>query len=406
MTTVIKKKFNITKFKQRHIALKILYFGWDYDGLADQANSDNTIEHHLIKALIKTCLIESREKAKFNRCGRTDKGVSSYGQVVDLIVRSNLVDETNTLGLFAPDNYSGPGTLDDTVKKPLEELRYCDMLNGVLPNHIRAIAWAPVKQEFSSRFSCQSRSYSYVFPRGNLCIEAMEMASRYLVGSHDFRNLCSFDLKNGVINHVRTVYSTSIKPIETNDSQYSFYEFVIVGRGFLYHQIRCIMTILFLVARKQEPPEVVQDLLDLNKCPAKPKYCPASPIPLSLFDCCYRSEDLQEWHYSPKTLNDTYKRLKHLWLLYKTKSVMIERVLFDIEFKMDVHPYEQSHEVSAQDSRSEWKDFGLDHDNMSDSKYIPLMRRQREDSLEKKLESLDGKAKKLKRDIPNKSNNQ
>uniref|UniRef100_A0A6G1SAV4 tRNA pseudouridine(38/39) synthase n=1 Tax=Aceria tosichella TaxID=561515 RepID=A0A6G1SAV4_9ACAR len=411
MNETTKKKFDLTKFKQRHIALKILYFGWDYDGLADQANSENTVEYHIITALIKTCLIESRQKSKFNRCGRTDKGVSSYGQVIDLNVRSNLIDETQTLGLFTPDDYTGPTAYaDGTMKPPPDELKYVDMLNGVLPTDIRVIAWAPVGQEFSSRFSCQSRSYSYVFPKGDLCIESMKVASKYLIGSHDFRNLCSFDLKNGVTNHVRTIYSTSIRPVggaPSTDSQYSFYEFIIVGRGFLYHQIRCIMTILFLVARKREVPEVVRDMLDINKCPARPKYCPASPLPLSLFDCEYSVEDLKEWQYNPKTLSNVYKRLKQLWLVYKTKTVMIERALFGIEAKLDVcDPAERQEDNVLHNSKSDWKDFGLEHDSMSDSKYIPIMRRQREDSLEKKLETMNSKPKKLKRDLQDEANNQ
>jgi tRNA pseudouridine38/39 synthase len=406
MKVETKKIFDFTRHKQRHVALKILYFGWDYDGLADQANSDNTIEHHLITALIKSCLIESRQKSKFNRCGRTDKGVSSFGQVIDLNVRSNLIDETRTLGLFTPDGYKGLTQLPSDTNKSREELRYVDMLNGLLPDHIRVIAWAPVRQDFSSRFNCQGRSYSYVFPKGDLCIKSMEDASKHLIGSHDFRNLCSFDLKNGVINHVRTIYSTSIRPIgrdQSIDDQYRFYEIIIAGRGFLYHQIRCIMTILFLVGRKREHPDVVRDMLDTTKCPAKPKYCPSSPLPLSLFDCKYLPEDLQQWEYNPKTLLDLYKQLKKLWLRYKTKTVMIERVLFDVESQLEIRDSAErgDEEVPLSFSRSNWKDFGLEHDNMSDSKYIPIMKRQREDSLEKKLESIDSKTKKLRCDSLN-----
>jgi tRNA pseudouridine38/39 synthase len=403
MSNPTKKKFDFTKFKQRHIALKILYFGWDYDGLADQTNSVNTIEHHLITALIKTCLIESRQKSKFNRCGRTDKGVSSYGQVVDLNVRSNLTDEAQTLGLFTPDDYSGPNPTGHEATSQQEELSYVDMINGLLPTHIRAIAWAPVRQDFSSRFSCQSRSYSYVFPLGDLCLESMQSASKYLIGTKDFRNLCSFDLKNGVTNHVRTIYSVSIGPAMSktfSDNQYSFYELIIVGKGFLYHQIRCIMTILFLVARKKEHPEVVRDMLDITRCPARPRYCPASPLPLGLFNCKYLPEDLKEWQYNLKTLSNVFKQLKKLWWTYKTKTVMIERALFDIEQKLDLCEMNDGKEGSlSTESRMNWKDFGLEHDNMSDTKYTPLLERPCEDSLERKLEIMESKAKKLKCDI-------
>lgn len=395
MSTKIRKQFEFSKFKQRHVALKLLYFGWDYDGLVEQANSPNTIEYHLINALIKACLIESRQKSRFNRCGRTDKGVSSFGQVVDLNIRSNLVDESDhqNVGLFTPHNYTGSGNSQSNV----DEINYVDILNRLLPDHIKVIAWAPASKTFSSRFSCKSRSYSYIFPKGDLCIVSMETAIKYLIGQHDFRNLCSYDLKNGVVNHVRTILATSIKPLTVSpcqdalssrtDNQYSYYEIVIVGQAFLYHQIRCIMTILFLVGRKQEPPELVRDLLDLNKCPARPKYCRASSLPLSLFDCRYEPGDLPlGWVYDQGTLFNVYRQLKQLWLGYKTKALMIERVLLDVESSFK--PTDDQHDKL---NLTSWKDFGLEHDNMSDTKYIPMLKRPREESLEAKIEQIKAK---------------
>lgn len=55
--------------------------GWDYQGFAAQEDTTETIEHHLFKALVKCCLIENRQTSNYHRCGRTDKGVSSFGQV-------------------------------------------------------------------------------------------------------------------------------------------------------------------------------------------------------------------------------------------------------------------------------------------------------------------------------------
>lgn len=39
------------------------------------------------------------------------------------------------------------------------EMDYCGMLNKVLPPDIRALAWAPVTEGFSARFSCSDRTY-------------------------------------------------------------------------------------------------------------------------------------------------------------------------------------------------------------------------------------------------------
>lgn len=38
------KEMDWTKWSQRHVALKFGYLGWDYAGLAAQAETENTIE--------------------------------------------------------------------------------------------------------------------------------------------------------------------------------------------------------------------------------------------------------------------------------------------------------------------------------------------------------------------------
>lgn len=380
-----KRLFDFTKYKKRYIALKIVYFGWDYNGLAQQQDDQNTVEFHIFEALTKTCLIESRDKCCYNRCGRTDKGVSSSGQVINLSVRSNMLDEESNIGLFTPENYTPAPVKNKSQDK---ELDYVGMLNRVLPENIKVIAWAPVRKEFSSRFGCKSRSYSYIFPIGDLCVDSMRKALSYLVGEHDFRNLCSFDLKNNVTNHRRTILSATIQPtsafeqqnLDHQQNRYCFYEIIIRGQAFLYHQIRCIMTVIFLVGSKKEQPELVRNLLDINECPSRPNYNRASPVPLCLFDCEYDSADLPSgWLHSDENLQDLTRRLKRLWLEHKTKYLMIEKVLFSLRPEFD--------------DQVIWKDFGLECDNMSDSKYIPLLKRPRDETLEVKLENMERKKK-------------
>lgn len=43
----------------------------------------------------------------------------------------------------------------------VREMDYCGMLNRVLPADIRALAWAPVTEDFSARFSCSDRTYRH-----------------------------------------------------------------------------------------------------------------------------------------------------------------------------------------------------------------------------------------------------
>lgn len=50
-------------------------------------------------------------------------------------------------------------------------------------------------------------------------------------------------------------------------AEYSMLMAVITGSGFLWHQIRCIMGVLFLIGQEKEQPDVVLELLDVVKNP-------------------------------------------------------------------------------------------------------------------------------------------
>lgn len=75
------RPFDFGAYGRRHVALKIAYLGWGYQGFASQENTSNTIEEKLFEALKKTRLVDDRQTSNYHRCGRTDKGVSAFGQV-------------------------------------------------------------------------------------------------------------------------------------------------------------------------------------------------------------------------------------------------------------------------------------------------------------------------------------
>lgn len=85
-------------------------------------------------------------------------------------------------------------------------------------------------------------------------------------------------------NHVRDVWHVSLVPIRDKliYKDMKVFEFRIKSRAFLWHQIRCIMAVLFLIGRKLEAPEVISDLLDIGKTSAKPMYQIASEVKLLL----------------------------------------------------------------------------------------------------------------------------
>ena len=70
--------------------------------------------------------------------------------------------------LFLPSLNSPPPTL---IGDKSTEIPYMHILNNVLPDDIRVLAWAPVGPDFSARFSCLQRTYKYFFPRGNMDID-------------------------------------------------------------------------------------------------------------------------------------------------------------------------------------------------------------------------------------------
>lgn len=263
-----KRAFDFSAHGRRHVALKIAYLGWGYQGFASQENTSNTIEEKLFEALTKTRLVESRQTSNYHRCGRTDKGVSAFGQVISLDLRSQ----------FPRSRDSEESNLKDGADDIAKEIRYTHILNRVLPADIRVLAWAPVEPSFSARFSCLERTYRYFFPCADLDIATMNYAAQKYVGTHDFRNLCKMDVANGVINFQRTILSAQVQIVaqspgeERRQEPFQLCQFEVIGQAFLYHQVRCMMAILFLIGQGMEKPEIIDELLNIEKNPQKPQY--------------------------------------------------------------------------------------------------------------------------------------
>ncbi|KAG5683731.1 hypothetical protein PVAND_012996 [Polypedilum vanderplanki] len=320
-----RRNFDFSKHHKRHILLKFCYLGWSYNGYVVQDDTLETIEYHLFKALKKVCLIESRETSNYNRCGRTDKGVSAFDQVISIDIRSR----------FEPKDQL-------TEKAVNEEINYCMLLNKVLPKDIRVISWMPlVTPTYSARFDCTHRTYKYFFPRGELDIDLMKEACSYLIGSHDFRNLCKMDVGNGVVNYIRRLDNVEIKLLTKNDvsEEFDMFYLEITGSAFLWHMIRCIVSVLLLIGDKKESPDVIKELLDIKNHEQKPQYSLASEIPLNLFFCNFREDTLSEddvpintemlnkWYFNEENLREVIIEIQEHWCTESVKSAMIFEML-------------------------------------------------------------------------------
>ena len=203
------------------------------------------------------------------------------------------------------------------------EIDYVSVINRARPDDVRVLAWSYVDASFSARFDCSYRHYKYFFADpggGGLDLDAMRDAARRLEGEHDFRNLCKMDAKN-VHNYVRRVDSCRVyaegeesdeersddddaeeagmnnglglggEENRQNSARFrdrprgatSLCHISIKGTAFLWHQVRCVAALLFLVGLGREDPSVVDALLDLRRTPRKPQFEMAPEEPLLLW---------------------------------------------------------------------------------------------------------------------------
>lgn len=141
----------------------------------------------------------------------------------------------------------------------------------------------------------------------------MNEAGQRMIGAHDFRNFCKMDVSNGVVTFFRKIMNVSCRILDTTTvTKYSTVELIIDATSFLWHQIRCIVGILFLVGQRREEPSIVTELFNVEKYPCKPQYSMAAEIPLVLFDCRY--EGVKEWRFDHIELEKLLYVMQEQWV--------------------------------------------------------------------------------------------
>lgn len=423
---------------------------------------------------------------EYSKCGRTDKGVSAFGQVVSLRVRSNrplvrsedeAAHEEGDLGLDKRDY--GSNSERSLPSKPefdpiKDEIPYPQILNRLLPSKIRVLAWCPFPPaDFSARFSCTERCYQYFFTQpafastlgtggllhtnksqacgrdGWLDIQAMREAARKFEGSHDFRNFCKVDPSKQIDIFIRTINSVDIlemKPDENGQAKYpglpffqpdhpsqiqteeyatdsgspreatrpevhsipKVYAFQVRGSGFLWHQVRHMVAILFLVGQGLEKPSIIDDLLDTKKTPQKPIYDMADAEPLVLEDCKFGSG--LQWVYlgdytgheagiaraggrgdSKFGIDGAVNGLWKVWHRHKINETLAGSLL-DLMVRGDKSDTESDHRAYQEDNKERLRDKARKSESQKiflggDSprfigKYVPVMERLRMESVD------------------------
>jgi hypothetical protein len=83
----------------------------------------------------------------------------------------------------------------------------------------------------------------------------------------------------------------------------------ITGIAFLWHMVRCIVSILFLIG-DGEDPEIMKNVLDIDKYPGKPNYIMAPELPLVLHSCGYENLKIS---MQPKSLWYLTAHYEKIW---------------------------------------------------------------------------------------------
>lgn len=488
------RAFDPSKYSTRLIALKLAYLGKRYNGFeyhSGQTTPLPTIEEELWKALNKARLIFPQganpvnpgeanwEGCEYSKCGRTDRGVSAFGQVIGIRVRSNrpltkkikeVMSEENgdgsvkeskesqgtnefhtlprenavemaspalspsraktqdlqseSLGIGDPD-FEGALNFDPIA----DEIPYPSLLNRLLPPDIRILAWCPSPPlDFSARFSCRERRYRYFFTQpafvptphhlehpssvskvkdGWLDIAAMREAAKLFEGLHDFRNFCKIDPGKQISNFERRMFYADIEEVEDSNSGLGFvngadfvspgsveqghpkvFTFTLHGSAFLWHQVRCMVAILFLVGQGLEKPSIVSELLDVKKNPRRPTYEMASDKPLVLWDCIFPREDdperqdAMQWLYLGDGLGagdakyGTAGLMDDLWKVWRERKIdeMLAGSLVDVVSKQGDKVEKLSAGNGKKGSKSQKVFDGGDVPRLQGT-YIPVMKK-------------------------------
>lgn len=214
----------------------IAYDGTDFSGYQIQPNK-RTVQRELEAALAK---IHKDNEVKVFASGRTDAGVHAKGQVIHF----------DSPLLISADRWEAA-------------------LNACLPRDISVFSVEKVSESFHARFSAVGkeyryflylaskrdpfrRNYAYQYPFP-LNLEAMKVAGRYLLGTHDFTSFCS--AKTEVEDKIRTISEIHF----TLEGDLLTIQFI--GSGFLYNMVRILVGTLLETGSGSRSPKTIPELL-------------------------------------------------------------------------------------------------------------------------------------------------
>ena len=218
------------------VALGVEYDGSNYCGFQKQKSTGETIQGYLEDSISKV----ADHSVKTFCSGRTDSGVHAFMQVIHFDTKSERSTNEWIMGV-----------------------------NSYLPKDIR-ILWSKfVDETFHARFSAENRSYLFnilnsktpsalwsrksLFVPQNLDIRAMRIASKHLIGEHDFSSFRGSGCQSKTATRKIEIIKISKKD--------EFLTIELRANAFLLHMVRIIIGTLLMVGKKDIQPKDVYSIL-------------------------------------------------------------------------------------------------------------------------------------------------
>lgn len=309
------------KTNLRHVALKIAYLGWDWDGFTSDDNSKHTIEKYLLNALLKTCLIDDPHDSNYRHYIQTEPGVSAFGQVITLDLKTNLSKGQGVKPAPGQSLMRGSSDL---------EIRYPQILNKALPGDIRVVAWAPLPDQFDV-LPDEEVTFTCFFPVSDLDLDLM----RNEVGTWDGGRQISKHIDNTlpVLEMFKIIKDIKIRDLstkgksvdqnssESNQEYMNLCELTVTGLQLTCDIMRKLVEYLIFIGQKIEDgcvdreTDIVKNL-NLNM------------VRLGMFEAF-------SWHYDQGALVDAALHFQKLHLEFSIKAAIVNQTLATVTPNLD-----------------------------------------------------------------------
>lgn len=252
----------------RNLRFLLRYDGTEFQGWQTQPKF-RTVQETLEDAIAS---VTQEPRVRANASGRTDAGVHAIGQVVNFYSATKLPCDV----LVKAVNANLP---PDVCVRRCDEVpqSFCANKDAVAKTYRYVIYDGRPHDPFSRRYACHSRKA--------LDADAMQRASRCLLGRHDFR--CFETEWPNRLSSVRTILRLAV----TRGGE--FVTIDVEADGFLYNMVRAIAGTLMQVGRGAWPEAKVAEVLAAgDRCEAGPTAPPEGlfllrvtyPEPLALPD--------------------------------------------------------------------------------------------------------------------------